>query len=405
MQKSLDLAEFKDAVRKGMGRAVLATTTSIEEAKKEVILEACRNDQRYDRQCEDERTGFLIQLLDRAGLLEEFKVELLQSLEPSSDDWEHLLRVRLLGKYARQGDEEALNLLRSYSLELNYDAIAVLENLGLEEVSWLTMQVLPQMPDDEKWRVHYWLEGIEDVPDHIATAVTKANQESDAYRESHAGPQRTIPTTFEEALANVQGDNLYCSDLMRLPSMTEDQAILVAQLWLEEKNFRRASNYILLFRVQEYPLPVEGIIERVNAGNPPRRYEEILANLEHPGIRDLGLQLISQPSPDWRGFESLRISFLDEDIPLLYEAAKRSEGLESQELHQVIGGIRDLGKEMTSEQRLPFLIWAYEQSPCAMCRAMVVATMVEDGTLPDDYRQELPYDADDYARKLVADST
>jgi len=61
------LDQQRDALQKGLGRAVQWATAGMLAA--EPLLDACLHDQRFDRQCEDNRGQWLWKLISLAGML------------------------------------------------------------------------------------------------------------------------------------------------------------------------------------------------------------------------------------------------------------------------------------------------------------------------------------------------
>ncbi|MEI8281285.1 MAG: hypothetical protein WCG75_02660, partial [Armatimonadota bacterium] len=185
-------------------------------------------------------------------------------------------------------------------------------------------------------------------------------------------------------------------------SFTDEEIQRVANLWLVEKDFRKARTYANLFDVRDFPYPFKVIIDRVLAGDPPFDFEDVLSYSDEPMVRELGLTLISQESPDSRGYTCLKNAFLDEDIPFLVKSLDRFVNVDHDEMHDICTALRDICETIpTAELRAPFLIWIYEHDPCSFCRNTATDILVEDGTLPENYRQEMAFDSDSDTRALV----
>jgi hypothetical protein len=397
--------EFADAVRKGMGRAVLAVNGPVSQEFENIILAACCEDQRHDSQLEDNRTGYLMDLVDRAGIAEKVQSIVLEPVDESLDDWDRLQRIRMIGQFARRSNPQALDILRKLALNMDTDSWEALAGVG--DIEWLVHNVLPSMPLDEKWRAGSWLDENPGLPEDVSEALRAADQELEPVRaKNQMESQNRELISFEEALKAIETGLRYVPGLRLLaPTLSKDQVLQVAKLWLREQDLSRANNYLGLIEGQPLPLPVREIIDLVNKGNPPWRFEEIVSRYEHPLVREFGLDLISRREPVYRGYLCLCKSYQAEDLPRMVECLDRFLALSSDDLHGLGMDLRSLVKDMKPEERLPFMLWSYEHTPCSACRAWSAEFLIGDGTLPDAYRQEILFDADSHARELATKST
>jgi len=113
-----------DALRKGLGRAVMWSATGrLAEA---ALLDACLHDQRYDMQCEDERTEWLWRIMGSAGTLGRFRDALLAALTELPDERGAQQLCGLARLYANVGDEVFRRRL--------YE---IVESRPLEDCPWL----------------------------------------------------------------------------------------------------------------------------------------------------------------------------------------------------------------------------------------------------------------------------
>ncbi len=402
MTSLLTIDEFASAVRKGLGRAVLALDEPVPDAYHQVILTACQEDQRYDRQCEDRRTDYLMALLDRARIVDRFLESALAPLENECDTRTRSLRMQMLGQFARRGRDEAWTVLVGYASTGMEEAWDALELVGARGIAWLTAHVLPGLPSEERWRTVSWLDCDGLSPSTVAV-LTEVQREQDAAREARPKPRSKMPKTFVGALKKVQRESRYTSVLRRLADvLTVEEVQLVAKLWLTESNPGRGASYADLFSECDFPFPIESLLDLVKSGKAPHDYEEVLSRISHPAARNHGLALLSRPEPNWRGYACLQSSFSAEDEPFLESALSSFTSLSADDLHALGYPLMEVAQRMESpELRFAMLRWVYENTPCSLCRSKPVEEMVKHGVLPDFYRRELEFDADSYSRELA----
>jgi hypothetical protein len=93
----------RDALRKGLGRAMLwATTRRLDD---DLLLAACLEDQRYDSQLEDSRGDWLWPMIRALGAADRFRVPILHALYELSDERSANQLCELARCYAETGDD------------------------------------------------------------------------------------------------------------------------------------------------------------------------------------------------------------------------------------------------------------------------------------------------------------
>ncbi len=397
--------QFADAVQKGLGRAVMAIDGPVSDEYKKVIINACLVDVRYDNWSEKGRSPFMMEIFKKAGLMDDVLHLLLEPLRDDVGNREKRQRIYMLAEFARLGEQRAFDALVPFAATDEEDSWGAMTHIGVKGVEWLINNILPNLEFDERWRVKYWKEDCDDLlPPSVAQPLDTfilAHQEFQDLRPKYVPAKR--PETLDEALEEVATKRFVSSSIWYLAKkLTDDEVQRVANLWLNEKDLRRARSYAMLFQVRDFPFRLHIIADRVIAEDPPFDFESVLSYCEHPKVREFGLSLINKDMPDYRGYECLKSSFLDEDIPFLIQSLDRFVGCNQQELHDLCTAIRDMCETIpTAELRAPFLIWNYEHNPCSFCRNIAAEIMAEDGTLPHAYRQEMAFDADSDTRKLV----
>ena len=308
----------------------------------------------------------------------------------------------MIGQFASRSNSKALEILQGLALNKDSDSWEVLADLG--EIEWLTHHVLPTMPLDAKWRVAGWVDDNPKLEADLMRKLQVAINECDEIRhKTQNNANNREPPSFDKVMGAIQSGARFVPGATQIrDSLSKDQISQVASLWLDEQDFRKANNYLRMIARQIFPLPIQEIIDRVNQGNQPWRFEEIVSECSHNLVREFGLALIAKPEPDYRGFLCLLKSYRPNDLPKMVECLDRFLNLDSDDIHRLCIDLRNLVKEMSPQQRIPFMIWTYEHSPCSACRGWGAEILIKDGTLPESYRQEMLVDADSYARELAS---
>src|SRR5262245_37757082 len=98
-----DDAAWEEALQKGLGRALMWAKAG-DRPPVPLLLHACLNDLRYDRQCEDSRGPWLWEILQAAGLAEEVREPVLDALGRIDDGLAAQQLCQFAVRLARLGD-------------------------------------------------------------------------------------------------------------------------------------------------------------------------------------------------------------------------------------------------------------------------------------------------------------
>lgn len=97
------LDQQRDARQKGLGRAVQWATAGL--LSTGPLLNACLHDQRFDRQCEENRGEWLWKLISLTGSASEFRDPLLNAFRNANDEQNAHQLCDLALHFARSGDD------------------------------------------------------------------------------------------------------------------------------------------------------------------------------------------------------------------------------------------------------------------------------------------------------------
>ena len=99
---------FRQALRRGQGRAALHVAGHGASGLEDLILDAATFDRTYDAQCEALRADWLIELVDAAGLEAQVVAEVIRKLDArdaADSTWDLEQRCELAAIYARRGHD------------------------------------------------------------------------------------------------------------------------------------------------------------------------------------------------------------------------------------------------------------------------------------------------------------
>ena len=109
----MEVSEFKRILEIGLGRAIRFLHTNDAAPYRDVILDACLHDTRYDPQAESHRRTYLFDAITLIGSPKFFRSPILQSLKNAPDPNTHdaLQLYGLATRFAEQGDPEVRQLV------------------------------------------------------------------------------------------------------------------------------------------------------------------------------------------------------------------------------------------------------------------------------------------------------
>ena len=134
-----------------------------------------------------------------------------------------------------------------------------------------------------------------------------------------------------------------------------------------------------------------------------------LSNMSAPEIRAKSREMLEArlERENWTcGFPLLTQSCQPEDLPLIIDALASvpSKTMNTDDLHSIVWDVIPLAKIGDPSAMAPIMLWVYENSPCANCRATSVSWLVENHTAPDELLTECLDDCDESIREVALKS-
>ena len=393
---SLSPEAFTDALAKGRGLAALALLDGDPARYTDALLAACVENHQWDRQCEANRGPYMMRLLDLAGLRDAARERILQALPATEDDWDRDWMVDLLGELATAGDTVAWDALRSLAAAGNeraQDGLATTSETGLQ---WAFDNVLPKLPEDERYRVSFWLpdeEADDNTP--LQKRLRALYQEWDKARDAAPKTRRPKRPTAAEFLRQVDANaSVYVSPLDFAEKATPRQWRRLARSFVRETRARPLRNLTRPFRNHPFPLPARRLFRQADHPERGGYVLILLGALDTPAVRRFALGLLRRRPLPWNGMEALRSSLRKGDEPLVLSALVSVADKDRATRHDPILDVVGFMRRLPDGQWQPHAEWIFEHSPCSVCRDSAVDWMAERGTIPDAFLNEIPYDAE-----------
>lgn len=133
------LAEQRDALQKGLGRAVLWAQSG--HLADEPLLDACLHDKRFDRQCEDERGEWLWGILGSGGAVQRLRRPILEAVRQVTTERDAYQLCDLASHYAKTGDSEFKTSLYEF-----------VERKPIADCPWIGEETLLELGGEEAFR-------------------------------------------------------------------------------------------------------------------------------------------------------------------------------------------------------------------------------------------------------------
>jgi len=395
---------FRDALAKGQGRTVLVLQHSDPAPFVDPILAACVKNLQWDRQCEENRALYMMRLIDLAGLQERALDAILEALPRSEAGWDRDWMVDLLEEFARRGDAKAWETLRSLA-ESGYkraqNNLATANEAGLE---WVVANILPNMSEDERCRIGYWLpDEEEDDRTALQRQMRLLDRDNDARRDAvrRAAPKpEPKASDFFRSLDDPKAPYASPVDFERLADVRQWRK--AARRLMRETEGRPLRQLEGAFRRGGFPLPAKTLFRQ--ATHPKRGWAvmSILGTLDTASVRRFALGLLRRRPLPWSALESIAASLRWGDEVVVLAALTSTEGKTNKTRHNPILDVVGFMREHPKGRWQPHAEWIYEHSPCSRCRASAVRWMGEHGVLPEAIREEGAYDAEPDVREHVA---
>jgi len=399
---------FADALRKGLGRAVLHVRDHGDADVEEQLLEAVTRNLAYDPQSEGTRGAWLIDLLD---LLPDASRYLAASIAvytracatSAGDPWDVAHLAQLLRLLAERGNTAAGKALRagsvglpSSTLELVSPELLLLD--GLEVLPELVARFGGDVAGEGSWLLAVARETFGDGPVE-ATLASAADPRARAYLAGSRDEDVAIPSRRV-------GWTEFFAELDRKPRRST--ALAFARQATHEELSRLVDaidvggphlEWLLLAGRNRFPRMPARLVE-LAAGDGPAASAAIAALVQFrtPESLALGRSLVAAGRFDGA---LLLTGASDEEVAGLVGRMPTQGAADT--LHRIGMDLLDLC-DGRGQPVAPVLTWVIEATPCSFCRHGALERLLKLGAIPAELAEEARHDSDSETRALFAQS-
>lgn len=412
------LDQQRDALQKGLGRAVQWATAGL--LSKEPLLNACLHDQRFDRQCEDNRGEWLWKLILLTGSAPEFRDPLLNALRTVNDEQNAYQLCDLALHFARSGDDGFRQQLYKFvgqrqiadSPEIGEGQLL---SLGGEEAFLFIARLRGHHLATAAWEWHDQAvihAAIDDLGESSVRKILTLSLEPEIRRfatgwsENVRSPTNAEPqqSTYRQRMQAIPvGDLILAAqskDQIHLLrgwgryASESDLDLVLEQIW-KEHDPTSITDFLRLF--SNRPLPqfdarlislCEHSDERVQ-----RRALDVLSQNSHPLIRAFALDQIQKNTLGIPVVGLLIKNYEQGDEQRILEHVELPE--DPCERHWMFIDLIKMLEENESADSSKLGHIIYFHNPCQMCRFSAARLLFRHGNAPTWLSEECRFDAEE----------
>ena len=431
---SVTKVEFERSVHRGLGRAVLWLLSGEIIPDRDFLLYACTHNLAFDRQTEDNRALYMFDIIYATHEPEFYARAVKRTLagwKEAEEDDENPVSIYqmfdLLGLLAKRGDLSARQAAYSF-FEKHAQSDAIREEVlveidGLDGYLFVIRQWLqyPQ-PEDDDQRFDYLLLDKVDKQfgrENVQKFLERAAQDNPAIgaylanvREKHAAwkarlksrQQRHWPGYAEIRESIFDTKKRYSPMMARygehLPAADAEQ---MAREALAETDPKRLAHYLLLFKRRPFPLDHDPLLTLAQDAcqDVATAARAALAQIEHPSVRALALELMPDSLRPWEPIEMLTKNFCIGDERAIERILDKT--WDADEMHWLTLDTRRLAEANLRPELTNVLMRLYKEGYCTMCRHGVIELLAGLGPLPKSFVEECRHDAYDATRDFVGE--
>ncbi len=419
----MDKDQFRRALHMGLGRAFLCARDHDVSKFKDIILDACLHCYSYDPQIEGTRANYMLELVNMLPDKDFFHGEVLKALTGCGDDYDAVQRFRIAAYLADDGNKRAKKAMyESYDpgpamgeaialLFLHMDGIDGLlfaaEKIGAlllsgaekVDLGWLLSVSIETFGEKQFWDALRY-EGARNP--RTETFRLAAEKEHERSQQRSQTIDEDMKLSYPQLMANLQ--NMTQFRIERWGEHAQDAEIELAANGLAVTlNARELRDHLRIFARRRFPFDPGILINLIGMDEERVGHAAViaLANVSDPRVRGIAFRLV-ETRANQRGLviDLLAQNFEPGDHAIVLgwfeteddEEARHSMGMDLKSFWE---------RHPNDETEVPMLRALYEQGPCSFCREGSVSRLIERNALPEDWRSECGFDANEDIRELV----
>lgn len=426
MPRKLGRKEFRDALRKGLGRAVLhARAFGLRNMESE-INSAMNRRLPYDAQCEQGRGRFLWTVIQAAKAEANFRDSVARKLSTGlkRDHYVTVQLCELAGRYAVWGDagiKEALYDLFDRSLAtdsvLAEEEIVEADGLaGFERMARMIGRHIRSGTFVCDYSARCVFESVPKAYVRKARGILRLKDvELAAFKQELAlelgrVKRRKIPKppSWSQVRDEIERGSSRAAMLARRygKAASKPQRIAALEYALTQTDPSRTSKALMVF--SDSPLPRYDPRLRILTSSRDRtirnRVFNALATISHPEVRRLALESLRYPL--WLSAGGIGLfakNYRDEDGARILEAIATLKSDDPS--HTAVMDLRDVAGDKCPRSLVPTVIHSCVKSPCGLCRAALFKSLCKASAAPAWMIREFLLDTDEDTRQLASQAS
>ena len=415
--------EFKKQSRLGKGRAFLIfRDTPIIDFTRE-ITGLCLKNYAYDPQCEGDRSEYAMQFLrelpnkQRQKVIEAVRTHLATDEISDSWDFDHFCTVaakislefdatigELLRKRYTESDDDTISRKFPERSLLRLDGfdglVAVARRKGAAfriHKDWSEDDSLfydvPKMEDDE---AHRRLESVAETDADVRSYLERISKTEESAEQYRSEREKNEPESNFEKVKQLIAKS------KRVPpscaqKLTPDELSYFARELRKTKTQAKRMNYFKLFssyNKTKYPDDFHDLLAMLSPRKNCLYNERLIDSLSFfsaPELRVLAEKALDSDSYGIFYLSLLKKNYHEDDSARIAKRIRKVNDYEDS--HYDLQDILKIYDENINADCLEPLRLIYENTPCGLCRQYATEIMEKAGILPDDIKEELPFDS------------
>ncbi len=427
---------FLDAAKKGLGRAVLWLKRFDPKPFLPSVIEVSTKWLGWDYQCNGSIAGYLLELADLSGDPDTCALATFHAAVGDHDRATAWHLDDLLYTWHQRGHRGARAAIDAFFASQLRQGGSVGGNTiimidGYEGLKQAARGAGDHLKLDEWFWPEGWIvtcredAGVEDAEERLradaagdpalSAYIAMVDADAERHRNNAKASDSRRKCTLAEVMAMVDDPMVKRADRFHAAydwaaHAPEAEWIEGARLLLESENpevpvtLRRAFiGRHGTHKFRPFPLGTEALAARVDDPMPERQriVRWILACHEGEIARRTALQLLEKGDSRDEVLRMLRSTLLESDMPLVMRVLSAAQSARTESVHEHARDVLLLSEATDAAWLRPAILWAYEHTPCVMCREWAVREMLCIGDLPPEIAREAAYDASLDTREMA----
>ncbi len=428
----VDQVDFADAFAKGLGRAIVYLRQCADPSSHlPLIRRACVVSPRWDF-CESDRAPYIIEAIKAGRMVEECKraaIEAGVDGAADTDEWHLATILCLLAKMGHADAHAALraSVERCITTRSFQGGSDLIDLEGLAGMLFLAARAGGSIPKEDGWRHGSWIQHCAQQPGLNEELVREALSEHAAHCEATAA-FLAAEAKWEAREPEPDDEDFHSlEEIVRAagadaPQDSRTSIWLAARRWgrgASQQELELASRLFVETGDPRLVQALRGAVEdgrfcgdfqaladraSLDEGEISMRSRQVASRLDHPALRLAALDLLAQGRIGLFVLRMLRLSYLPGDCFHIDSAIAGVENWTAELRHDIAMGLRSIFVERNTPECRDLLIWAYEQTPCSLCRNGIVEILLCSGVAPKWLTEECLHDCDPGTRAMAQEA-